>query len=137
VAVQRLVTEGRLSAGHGKALLGLQGNPFMERLARRAAEEQWSTRETEEQVRRYQTMSGAVPRSTSAGTRVLPAAATESQRRLADHLQTKVRVEMGKRKGKIVVEFVSLEDLERVVGVIAGDTPGSAPSTAAPERYPG
>ena len=137
VTVQRLITEGRLSAGHGKALLGLQGNPFMERLARRAAEEEWSTRETEDQVRRYQTMSGAAPPPAGRAARILPAAATETQRRLADHLQTKVRVEMGKRKGKIVVEFVSLDDLERVVGVMVGDTQGSAPSTAAPDGNTG
>lgn len=137
VTVQRLITEGRLSAGHGKALLGLQGNPFMERLARRAAEEGWSTRETEEQVRRYQMMSGAAPRPATPAARVLPAAATETQHKLAEHLQTKVRVEMGKRKGKIVVEFVSLEELERVVRVMVGDSPGSAPSTAAPDRNSG
>ena len=132
VSVQRLVTEGKLSAGHGKALLGLHGNPFMERLARRAAEEAWSTRETEDQVRRYQTMSGATPQPTVTNARVHPAIVSEAQRRLADHLQTKVRVDMGKRKGKIVVDFVSLDDLERLVGVIAGDAPGSVATTAAP-----
>ena len=132
VTVQRLVTEGKLSAGHGKALLGLHGNPFMERLARRAAEEGWSTRETEDQVRRYQTMSGAAP-SPTATPRVHPAIVSETQRRLADHLQTKVRVDMGKRKGKIVVDFVSLDDLERLVNVIAGDAPGSVTATASPD----
>ncbi len=134
VQVQRFVTEGRLSAGHGKALLGLQGNPFMERLARRAAEEGWSTRETEDQVRRYQTMSGAIPPPTGTDRHALPAVATEAQRRMADHLQTRVRVEMGKRKGKIVLDFVSLEDLERVVGVIVGDDHGSSTNVASPGR---
>src|SRR5206468_1106672 len=61
VGVQRLLMERRLGAAHGKALLGLAGNPFMERLARRAAEEGMSVRDTEEAVRRYQALSGAVP----------------------------------------------------------------------------
>ncbi|MDQ3940082.1 MAG: ParB/RepB/Spo0J family partition protein [Actinomycetota bacterium] len=124
--VQQLIVGGRLSAGHGKALLGLAGNPFMERLARRAADEGWSTRETEEQVRRYQAMSGAVPRARrDEGSQ--PAAATEAQHRLAHHLQTRVRVEMGKRKGRVVLDFVSLEELDRIARIILGEADGSAP----------
>ena len=116
--VQELIVAGRLSAGHGKALLGLQGNPFMERLARRAAEESWSTRETEEQVRRYQSMSGAIPRRDEGSRSQGMATLGDAQRRLAGHLQTRVRVEMGKRKGKIVVDFVSLDDLDRLLSLI-------------------
>lgn len=134
LGVQQSIVGGRLSAGHGKALLGLHGNPFMERLARRAAEEGWSTRETEEQVRRYQAMSGA---TTPGGKEPAPlqAAALDAQRRLSEHLQTKVRVEMGKRKGKIVLDFVSLEELDRLSQIILGQARGSVlTSTAAPEE---
>ena len=45
----------------------------------------------------------------------------EAQKRLADHLQTRVRVDMGKRKGKIVVDFVSLEELDRLLAVLMGE----------------
>jgi ParB family chromosome partitioning protein len=47
-----------------------------------------------------------------------PPQVTEAQRALADHLQTRVRVEMGKRKGRIVLDFVSLEELDRLMGLI-------------------
>ena len=132
LGVQQMLSEGRLTAGHGKALLGLEGNPFMERLARRAADEGWSTRETEEQVRRYQAMSGAIPGKTRTTHESAPAA-VEAQRRLAQHLQTRVRVEMGKRKGKIVLDFVSVEELERLSKIILGEAAGSTATTASPD----
>ena len=134
LGVQQMLGDGRLRAGHGKALLGLEGNPFMERLARRAADEGWSTRETEEQVRRYQTMSGAAPRQTRSTAEAAPAA-VEAQRRLGQHLQTRVRVEMGKRKGKIVLDFVSPDDLDRLSKIILGEASGSTTSTASPDNY--
>jgi len=120
VGIQKLVIEERLAAGHGKALLGLEGNPFQERLARRVAQEGLSVRETEDLVRRYQNI------STVAGSRdgrrtQRPPLVSEAQRTLADHLQTRVRVEMGQRKGKIVLDFVSLEELERLLKVIVGE----------------
>ena len=117
--VQRFLVDGRLSAGHGRALLGLQGNPFQQRLAKRAAQEGLSVRETEELVRKYSSMTSPGARgSNGAGER--PAAVAEAQRRLADALQTRVRVDMGARKGKIVVDFVSIEELERLMGVLLG-----------------
>jgi len=120
VGIQKLLIEERLAAGHGKALLGLEGNPFQERLARRVAQEGLSVRETEDLVRRYQNI------STVAGSRDSrrphrPPLVSEAQRTLADHLQTRVRVEMGQRKGKIVLDFVTLEELERLLKVIVGD----------------
>jgi ParB family transcriptional regulator, chromosome partitioning protein len=123
VEVQRSLVEGRLSAGHGRALLGLQGNPFQMRLAKRASQEGLSVRETEEMVRKYSSMTTSGRRQSN-GTPERPAAVTEAQRRLADALQTRVRVDMGARKGKIVVDFVSLEELERLMEVLLG--PGSS-----------
>jgi ParB family chromosome partitioning protein len=61
-----------------------------------------------------------------------PAAALETQRQLSEHLQTRVRVEMGKRKGRIVLDFVSLEELERIRKVITGEAEGSSVTTASP-----
>jgi ParB family chromosome partitioning protein len=126
VSVQRLLAERKLTAAHGRALLGLQGNAFLDRLARRAAEEGWSTRETEDHVRRYRAMSG-VPQGKNKVEGQRPAAAVDAQRKLADHLQTRVRVQVGERKGKIVIDFVSTEELSRVTNLILGD--GAAPHT--------
>jgi ParB family chromosome partitioning protein len=124
VEIQRLLVEGRLSAGHGRALLGLQGNPFQLRLAKRAGQEGLSVRETEEMVRKYGSMTTA-GRQRANGKAERPAAVTEAQRRLADALQTRVRVDMGVRKGKIVVDFVSLEELSRLMDVLLGPDSGS------------
>lgn len=128
--IQRLLTVGRLTAGHGRALLALQGNPLQQRLARRAADESLSVREVEDLVRRYQAMSSSTSRSRGISER--PAAALEAQRRLADHLQTRVRVEMGKRKGKIVLDFVSLEELDRLLSIMTGTAEGARSAIAGP-----
>jgi ParB family chromosome partitioning protein len=125
--LQRLLVERKVTAAHGKALLGLQGNPFQMRVARRVAEEKLSVKETEELVRKFQQMTGAGSSASAAAPR--PAAVTEAQRALADHLQTRVRVEVGKRKGKIVVDFVSLEELDRLVKIIFGTEAGSETTT--------
>ncbi|MBA2273128.1 MAG: ParB/RepB/Spo0J family partition protein [Actinobacteria bacterium] len=127
-ASQKLVAEGRLSAGHGKALLGLQGNPFQERLARRAAQEGLSVRETEDLVRRYGAISEAGRGRSGTGGSARPPLVSEAQRRLADHLQTRVRVEMGKRKGKVTIDFVSLEELDRLMRRIIGESAAGQPT---------
>jgi ParB family chromosome partitioning protein len=123
VEIQRFLVEGRLSAGHGRALLGLQGNPFQQRLAKRAAQEGLSVRETEDLVRKYGSMTATGRSRRSDGER--PAAVTEAQRRLTEALQTRVRVDMGARKGKIVVDFVSLEELDRLMVLLLGPDAGA------------
>ena len=131
-SIQRLLVEGKLTAGHGRALLRLTGNPFQERMARRAAEEKLSVRETEDEVARYQTMTeGVAPRARSREAAQESAAASEAQRRLAERLQTRVKIQMGKRKGKITLEFVSPDDLDRLVAAIAG--PAENPQAGAAE----
>jgi ParB family chromosome partitioning protein len=122
VPVQRLLIDGRLTAGHGRALLGLENPTLQERLGKRVASEELSVRKTEDVVRTYQGMSGGTGASPRLqGTERAPMV-SEAQRRLSERLQTRVRVEMGKRKGKIVVDFVSLEELERLLDVMVGDT---------------
>ncbi|MDQ3958281.1 MAG: ParB/RepB/Spo0J family partition protein [Actinomycetota bacterium] len=121
-SIQRLLTEGKLTAGHGRALLGLAGNPLQERMARRVAEEKLSVRETEDLVRRYQTMAApgtAGARSPEAARSA--AVVSEAEARLKEHLQTRVKVQMGARKGKITLEFVSPEDLDRLLAAILGE----------------
>lgn len=129
--VKRLLVDRRLTAGHGKALLGLEGSPFLERLARRAADEKLSVRETEELVRKYQSMTAAT--SSSPSGRAQPVEATEAQRALSDHLQTRVRVEMGKRKGRIVLDFVTMDELARLTEVILGRSDGAQPTRVSPD----
>lgn len=127
--IQRLLIDRRLTAAHGKALLALEGNPFQERLAKRVAGEQLSVRETEDLIERYRSMTGPRPPRP----RNRPLEVTGAQQRLAEHLQTRVRVEVGKRKGKVVLDFASLGELERLVRVITGEEEGSSPSTASPD----
>ena len=127
-SIQTLVAQGRLSAGHGKALLALQDNPFQERLARRTVQEGLSVRETEDLVRRYGNIASAGPGGGGAGGSARPPLVSEAQRRLADHLQTRVRVEAGKRKGKVTIDFVSLEELDRLTRRILGESAGGPPS---------
>jgi len=115
-SVQRLVAEGRLSAGHARALLGTPDRAFQEALARRAANEQLSVRAVEEAVRQRNQV---VPPPEAAPTRKVPGSlrppgVLELEELLADHLNTKVRVDMGASRGKVVIEFASLEDLERI-----------------------
>ena len=127
VDTQASLVSGRLSAGHGRALLGLQGNPLQQRLARRAADESLSVREVEDLVRRYQAISNTGGR-TPAGSQP-SSEALETQRRLAEHLQTRVRVEIGKRKGKIVIDFVSPEELARITNIMTGAEQGATTHT--------
>ena len=118
--LQRLLVDGRLTAGHGRALLRLQGNPFQERLGKRAAQERLSVREIEDLARRYE----GITRQRSgarAGSGELPEIIREAQRRLADHLQTRVRVEGGRKKGRVVIDFATLDELQRLLEAIVGD----------------
>ncbi len=117
--VQRFLIDGSLTSAHGRALLGLQGSPFQARLARRVAQEKISVRETEELVRRYQAMTENTGATRAANAQRSPKIA-EAQRLLSDRLQTRVRVEQGKRKGKIVVDFATLDELDRLMEVLLG-----------------
>lgn len=115
-SVQRLVAEARLSAGHARALLGTPDRAFQEALARRAANEQLSVRAVEEAVRERNQLAGPAetPNPKASPGRLRPPGILELEQLLADHLSTKVRVDMGASRGKVVIEFATLEDLERI-----------------------
>jgi ParB family chromosome partitioning protein len=115
-SVQRLVAEGRLSGGHARAILGTPDRAFQEALARRAANEQLSVRAVEEAVRERNQLAGPsdAPSPKTASGRLRPPGILELEELLADHLSTKVRVDMGANRGKVVIEFATLEDLERI-----------------------
>jgi ParB family transcriptional regulator, chromosome partitioning protein len=114
--VQRRVAAGVLSAGHARALLTLTDPEEQDHLARRIVAEGLSVRAVEEIV----ALGGqqARQRRSSARQPVAPAL-TELADRLSDALDTRVKVEQGQRKGKIVVEFASLEDLQRIVATMS------------------
>ena len=132
-AIQRLLVDRRITAGHGKALLGLDSNPFQEKLARRVADEKLSVRETEDLVRRYASMTSNVTSDRGSASLMRPPEVTDAQSVLADRLQTRVRVEFGKRKGKIVLDFASLDELKRLTALIAEGTEPTA-TRATPDQ---
>ena len=122
-SIQRLLGEGQLSAGHARALLGTPDRAFQEKLAKAIVSEKLTVREVEDRVREH----GGTPEpeattGTAGGTKPLPvvraAPLLELEEMLSDHLDTRVAVSMGQRKGRIVIDFSTLEDLERVYRVI-------------------
>jgi ParB family chromosome partitioning protein len=131
-AVQHLLADGRLSAGHARALLGTPDRALQERLARQAASEGWSVRATEEAVRGGggpPAPEAAPPRERpaidgaglSGSTRLRPPGLLELEQLLADRLDTRVAVHMGAKRGKVTIDFADLEDLERIYRLIAGE----------------
>src|SRR5690606_10814530 len=121
--VQRLVAEGRLSAGHAKALLGTPDRAFQEALARRVVADGLTVRDTEESVRqRNEPGSSAAPRPTpnGEGPKLRPPGLLELEELLAEQLATRVKIDLGPKKGRVVIEFADLEDLERIYRAMAG-----------------
>jgi ParB family chromosome partitioning protein len=121
VPVQRRVAAGVLSAGHARALLGLGSRDQQDELASRIVAEGLSVRATEELV--SLAGSGVADGRASARARtsakVAAPEAADFAARLSDALDTRVRVDLGRRKGKVTIEFGSIDDLERIVDIIA------------------
>jgi ParB family chromosome partitioning protein len=123
--VQRLLAERKISAGHARALLSLPNAEAQASLALRAAAEELSVREVENLVRAY-----SEPTDKRAAPKAAPPSEStfaEAEEILSEQLQTRVQIQMGKRRGKIVVEFGSGEDLERIVSEIIGSGRGIVP----------
>jgi ParB family chromosome partitioning protein len=120
--IQRLVQDGQLSAGHARALLGTPDRTFQEDLAHRAVREGLTVRQVEEEVRRHASGADAeAPASRAPATPGVarPAAILELEELLADLLDTRVQISVGAKRGRLVVEFATLEDLERIYRVMA------------------
>ncbi len=116
--VQRRVAAGVLSAGHARALLALTDSDAQDDLAARIVAEGLSVRATEELV--SLTAKGLVGATRRRPARHFVApAATDLAERLSDRFDTTVRVEIGRRKGKVTIEFATVDDLERIVEVMA------------------
>ena len=120
--VQRRVAAGVLSAGHARALLGLSDPADMETLAQRIVAEGLSVRGTEEAVTLGVDKPKAPRGSVRAGGRT--GALDDLGSRLGDHLDTRVKVKLGKARGAITIDFASVEDLNRIVKVLDPKDPG-------------
>jgi len=114
-AVQRRVAAGVISAGHARALLSLTDEKEIENLANRIVSEGLTVRAVEEIV----ASGGAKVKGGSIRSgKIIAPKLKEIADDLSDHLDTRVNVELGKQKGKIVIEFATVEDLERISKVI-------------------
>ena len=134
-AVQSLLADGQLSAGHGRALLGTPDRARQEALARRAVEEGWTVRIMEQAVRAGDD-AGSVGETAAPGgpggngaidgaglvptTQLRPPGLLELEGLLADRLETRVKVSMGAKRGRVAIEFADLEDLERIYRLMTG-----------------
>jgi len=123
--VQRRVAAGVLSAGHARAILGLPTPEAMEAMADRVVAEGLSVRGVEEAVH-LANSAGAPDEAAPAprpGRRPVPAGLSELGERLSDRLETRVKIDLGRKRGKVTIEFATLDDLHRIVGIIE---PGAA-----------
>jgi ParB family chromosome partitioning protein len=133
-AVQRLVGEGLLTAGHAKALLGHPDRSYQEALAKRTVQEGLAVRDVEALVRERLELEAELGSSSELGNPEPDGSAGDDQDRsrqslrppglleleelLANHLDTRVSVSMSAKRGKVVIDFANLEDLERLYRVI-------------------
>ena len=120
--VQRRVAAGVLSAGHARGLLGLADGASMERLAQRIVSEGLSVRNVEEIV----TLGGdKAPRARKPRAGSRRPQMDDLAARLSDRFDTRVLIHLGQRKGKLTVEFASVEDLNRIVDLMGGTSSGN------------
>lgn len=126
--VQQLLTDEGIQAGHARALLSLGDADAQSALALRIAAQDLSVREVEDLVRRY-VDSPAAPTAVVRDTPPPPTdgAMAEVEEILSEQLATRVQIQMGKKRGRVVIEFGSADDLERIVSEIIGSGPGLAP----------
>jgi len=117
-AVQRRVAAGVISAGHARALLGLKDQSAIERLANRIVAEGLSVRTVEEIVSLGQDDKPASKAAKKTAGKISAPGLKSIGDRLSDKLDTRVSVTLGRTRGKVIIEFATLEDLQRIVDVI-------------------
>jgi ParB family chromosome partitioning protein len=115
-SIQGYLADGRLDAGHARALLGCKDNKQMESLAASAVREEWSVRQVEDAVKGTgpATTGGTGGGSGGGASNLKPAGLLELESLLAEHLDTKVSVSMAGKRGRISIDFADLIDLERI-----------------------
>ena len=125
-SVQRRVAAGVLSAGHARAILGLPTPEAQEEMAGRVVAEGMSVRAVEESVAvavadaaRSAGQDEAAPRPRNR--RPVPAGLSELADRLSDRFETRVKVDLGRSRGKVTIEFATVDDLHRIVALIDGE----------------
>ncbi|HEY4401147.1 MAG TPA: ParB/RepB/Spo0J family partition protein [Acidimicrobiia bacterium] len=118
-AIQKMIQDDTLKGGHARALLGTPDRAFQEQLARRVVNEGLSVRAVEDAVRAHV---GDAKRAPSAATGQLrPPGLLELEELLGDYLETRVKITVGGKQGRITVDFADLADLERLYRVVTGD----------------
>jgi ParB family transcriptional regulator, chromosome partitioning protein len=128
IDVQQLLTDGKLQAGHARTLLTLGDAEAQNALALRTVAEDLSVREVEELVRRYVDVPAAKPaKVATVDAPPTDTTLSEVEEILSEQLATRVQIQMGKKRGRVVIEFGSADDLERIVSEIIGSGPGLAP----------
>lgn len=116
-SIQQVLADGRLSAGHARAILGVSDRAVQERLAKEAVEGQWSVREVEDAVRAAadQNPDPKKKKPRRPGIEQLrEPGLLELEQLLGEHLSTSVSVTMSGKRGKVTIDFADLEDLERI-----------------------
>jgi len=131
--VQKMLVDGSLSAGHARALLGTPDRAYQEALARRVVAEGLSVRAVEDAVRERSGKPAGAPTpdaapSSEPGHGLRPPGLLELEELLARHLDTRVKIEMGATKGRVLIEFATLEDLERIYRAMTDPEPASVSS---------
>ena len=117
-SIQRCLKDGTIRMGHARALLGTPDRAFQEQLAKRVVAEDLSVREVEEAIRSRQESPPAKPSVAAAaadpGGKLRPPGLLELEELLGDYLETRVKITMGARHGRVQIDFANLEDLERI-----------------------
>jgi ParB family chromosome partitioning protein len=123
-SIQRYVKDGSLRMGHARALLGTPDRAFQEQLAKRAATEDLSVREVEAAIKEREassaTATAAIEKATSSATggKLRPPGLLELEDLLGDYLDTRVKISMTPKHGRVQIDFANLEDLERIYRVM-------------------
>lgn len=115
--IQTMVDSGKLSAGHARALLGLEDARYGAYLAEKAAAEGWSVRQMEDAVRERKDMES--PSTSKAVRQIRPVEIIELEKRLTEHLGSRVRITYRNEKGKVEIRFGSVKELERIYRLMA------------------
>ncbi|MFZ3063577.1 MAG: ParB/RepB/Spo0J family partition protein [Actinomycetota bacterium] len=113
--IQRMVIDCEIASGHARSLLALQGDSFQSKLARRVVREDLSVRQIEDIIRRWRS---GITREAPRKKTLQPKGLSTLAEKLSDYLQTPVRVRVSRKKGKIEIEFSTIDDLERIYGAI-------------------
>ena len=115
--IQRYLKDGTLRMGHARALLGTPDRAFQEQLARRCVSEDMSVRDVEDAIRAREespAARAAAKAERSSGSKLRPPGLLELEELLGDYLETRVRIAMGPKHGRVQIDFANLEDLERI-----------------------